>query len=94
MNSIEKLAARVKNAQADLTAVEAFAEKLNDQSVVATSAYLNKPTRSIGEAIRDQAMAKYIERYPDGKGSRHEPTFELSQEFRDYRTKMRSIYNG
>lgn len=51
-------------------------------------------TEEAKRALLDSAMAKYIKRYPDGNGSLHEPTFELSQEFRDYRTQMRALLNG
>ena len=61
--------------------------------MTATSQYLNREVRTMSEALRDAAMARYVERYPKG-GGRHEETFELSQEFRDYRTQMRRALNG
>jgi hypothetical protein len=60
----------------------------------ATSPYLNKPLRTIEEAMRASAEHNYLVRVGGlPEGEQCEP-FELSQEFRDYRLAFRDTVNG
>jgi len=58
----------------------------------ATSSYLNRPTRPMAQAMKDNARRLFLARVEFSC----EPyeSFELSQEFRDYRYALRRAVNG
>ena len=58
----------------------------------ATSEYLNRPVRSMSDAMRDSARKRFEARTAFSGGQME--SFELSQEFRDYRYALRRAVNG